>query len=172
MEEACEHWPSWDMYCRPAWSHGHSALKGIWRVILHVMASEFAKECHQVKFVVCHMTYSRGLGQRTLWYGFHSYLNIHQKSLMQMVQSDMKSSAGTADTEKGLGDYTELYCSCESHTDQTYTHRLAVSRGLMVRAGARGSAFSLPGFLRLITFGKQAHIPLSFLCISVFLLQL
>lgn len=46
-------------------------------------------------------------------------------------------------------------------------HTQTVSRGLMVRAGALGSAFSLPGFLHLITFGKQAHIPLSFLyCIS------
>ena len=37
----------------------------------------------------------------------------------------------------------------------------------MLRTGALGSTFSLPGFLNLITFGKQAQISSSFLYISV-----
>lgn len=74
------------------------------------------------------MSYSRSLGFRTknivIWV-FHSYLNVPQKSLnadgakWHEIQA---FSAGTADTEKGLGDYTALYCSCESHIDQTYAH--------------------------------------------------
>lgn len=61
-----------------------------------------------------------------------------------------------------------LLCSSESVvTFQPSVQTKAVSRGLILRAWPQGFAFSLPGFLQLITFRKQVQVSLSSLCTPI-----